>query len=61
VGKTFNKYRQDREYYEDEFINEKKEDKKRKKQNAELRKMRVRQFEDDSYSYDNSLKSSRYR
>lgn len=61
MGKTFNKYRQDREYYEDEFINEKKEDKKRKKQNAELRKMRVRQFEDDSYSYDNSLKSSRYR
>lgn len=61
MGKTFNKYRQDREYFEDEFINEKKEDKKRKKQNAELRKMRVRQFDDDNYSYDSSLKNSRYR
>lgn len=61
MGKSFNKYRQDQEYYGDEFINGKKEDKKRKKQNAELRKMRLRQFDDDSHILDSSLKTSRYR
>lgn len=61
MGKTFNKYRQDRGYYEDEFIHEKREDKKRKKQNAELRKMRMRQFEDETHAYDDNAKNYRYR
>lgn len=62
MGKTFSKYRQDREYYDDEFINERKEsDKKRKKENAQLRKMRMRQFEDDSYGYEDPVKNYRYR
>ena len=63
MGKTFSsKYRQEKEYYDDEFINGKKEaDKKRKKENAELRKMRMRQFDDDNYGYDDSVKSYRYR
>lgn len=61
MGKTFNKSRQNRDYYDDEFIYEKNDNKKRKKQNAELRKMRTRQFEDDSFGYENTLKNYRYR
>jgi phosphoglucomutase len=61
VGKTFNKSRQGRDYYEDEFIYEKIDNKKRKKQNAELRKMRMRQFDDDNYGYESNSKTYRYR
>ncbi len=61
MGKTFSKDRKDREYHDDENVYEKMDNKKRKKQNAELRRMRNRQYSDESYEYDNFSKFSRTR
>ena len=61
MGKTFSKYRQDRDSFDDEFVYQKRDEKKKKKQNAELRKMRGRQYESDSFGYEQQSKPMRYR
>jgi hypothetical protein len=61
VGKTFSKYRQDRDSFDDECVYQKRDEKKKKKQNAELRKMRGRQYESESFGYEEKSKPMRYR
>ena len=59
MGKFVGKFRQERDYSDDYGYTGRKP--KRKRENREIRKMKMRQYDEDSYSFDESPPSSKYK
>jgi hypothetical protein len=57
VGKFVGKFRQERDYSDDYGYGGRKP--KRKRENREIRKMKMRQYEEDSYAFDEAGRPSK--
>jgi hypothetical protein len=57
VGKFVGKFRQERDYSDDFGYNGRKP--KKRRENREIRKMKMRQYDEDNYSFDDSSYGSK--
>jgi len=59
VGKFVGKFRQERDYSDDYGYGGRKQ--KRKRENREIRKMKMRQYEEDNYAFEGSDRPFKYK
>jgi hypothetical protein len=59
VGKFVGKFRQERDYSDDYGYNGRKP--KRKRENREIRKMKMRQYDEDGYAFDGPSPPSKHK